>query len=103
MRGGKKDIPHLIEYTRSENANDRRLAASAMGKLSHLKPEIYSAVPSLLELLKDHHPQVRQYAIVALSKIGDKKAISFLEEIKRNDEKEYNRNSAKNALYGLKS
>ncbi|EMR74732.1 HEAT repeat-containing protein [Thermoplasmatales archaeon SCGC AB-540-F20] len=98
-----ENIQTLIEYTKSENGNHRRLAASALGKLSHMKPEIYHATPALIELLKDKHPQIRQYSVKALGKIGDKRAIPFLEEIEKNDEKEYNRDSAKNALYGLKS
>lgn len=94
----RKNISKLITYTKSENYNDRRLAASALGKLHSLTPEIFSSVPTLVELTNDKKPQVRQYAIKALGKIGDKQAVHQLEKIKRNDEKEYNRESAEIAI-----
>ncbi len=94
----KENIPILIKHTKSENSNDRRLAASALGKLCSLKPDIYTAVPTLISLLNDKKPQVRQYAIKALGKIGDKRAKPHLKKILEKDEKEYNRVSAKKAL-----
>jgi HEAT repeat protein len=97
-----KDILKLIDFTKSRNANERRLAASALGKMAKLKPEIYEAVPSLIILLKDKKPQVRQYALKALSEIGDERALKYLEDIAENDEKEYNRKSAKEAIKRLK-
>jgi len=63
-------IPELIDFTRSRNGNERRLAASALGKLARFKPEIYKAVEALEGLLGDEKPQVRQYALKALSRIG---------------------------------
>ncbi|RLB29626.1 MAG: hypothetical protein DRG66_01560, partial [Deltaproteobacteria bacterium] len=63
-------IPEIIEFTRSSNGNKRRLAASALGKLSRFKPEIYKAIESLERLLEDEKPQVRQYALKALRRIG---------------------------------
>jgi ATP-dependent DNA helicase DinG len=63
-------IPELIGFTRSRNGNERRLSASALGKLARFKPEIYKAVQALEGLLGDEKPQVRQYALKALAKIG---------------------------------
>ena len=63
-------IPEIIGFTRSSNGNERRLAASALGKLARFKPEIYAAVDALEGLLEDEKPQVRQYALKALDKIG---------------------------------
>jgi hypothetical protein len=63
-------IPELISFTNSENGNERRLAASALGKLARFKPDIYKAVDALENLLNDEKPQVRQYAMKALGKIG---------------------------------
>ncbi|MBI4653713.1 MAG: HEAT repeat domain-containing protein [Nitrospirae bacterium] len=83
-------IPQLIDYTKSKNGNDRRLAASALGKLSRFKPQICEAVESLESLLKDEKPQVRQYALKAISKIGtidQNKIKSIMENLY---EKEYN-------------
>ncbi|PXF53378.1 MAG: hypothetical protein C4B56_02870 [Candidatus Methanophagaceae archaeon] len=49
------------------------MVASALGKLSIFKPRIYEAVPSLIRLLDDEKPQVRQYAAKALGKIAIKR------------------------------
>ena len=98
--GESKDpsaIPKLIEFTKSTNANERRLAASALGKLAKYKPQIYEACPHLIKLLKDEKPQVRQYAAKALGKIGYIKAIPYLKEL-LNDEKYYVRDAAKEAI-----
>jgi len=63
-------IPEIIEFTMSPNGNERRLAASALGKLARFKPQIYKAVKALEGLLEDEKPQVRQYALKALTRIG---------------------------------
>jgi len=63
-------IPEVIDFTRSRNGNERRLAASTLGKLARFKPEIYKAVGALEGLLGDEKPQVRQYALKALARIG---------------------------------
>jgi ATP-dependent DNA helicase DinG len=63
-------ISEIIEFTRSSNGNERRLAASALGKLARFKPQIYKAVEALEGLLEDEKPQVRQYALKALTRIG---------------------------------
>jgi hypothetical protein len=59
----------FAELTHSESPLVRRLAASAIGKLS----EIVAAAPAvctLHPLLQDKHPQVRQYAAKALGCFG---------------------------------
>lgn len=59
----------LVELTRSESPLVRRLAASALGKLSGIVPAD-AAVCSLHPLLHDEHPQVRQYSAKALGTFG---------------------------------
>jgi hypothetical protein len=59
----------LAGYTRAESARVRRLAASALGKLAGLVPA-GAAVKALLPLLRDSHPQCRQYAAKALGAFG---------------------------------
>jgi len=59
----------LAEYLRSESPLVRRLAASALGKLSGLVPAD-GAVQALVPLLSDTHPQVRQYVAKALGSFG---------------------------------
>ncbi len=102
IRGDKADIPKLISYTKSKNYNERRIAASALGRLCKLKPEIYESVPYLIDLLNDTYPQIRQYSITTLGKIGDKRALPILETIRKNDDKEYNRESARAAMVRIR-
>jgi predicted Holliday junction resolvase-like endonuclease len=92
-----KVIPRLIAFTKSKDGNERRLAASALGKLSVFKPQILEAVQPLIELLEDENPQVRQYSAKALGKIGGKDAIPYLKQL-MNDKKEYVRSAAKLAI-----
>ncbi len=63
-------IPELISFTGSKNGNERRLAASALGKFARFRPEIYEAVEALEMLLGDEKPQVRHYALKAVGRIG---------------------------------
>ncbi|MFZ3090094.1 MAG: helicase C-terminal domain-containing protein [Nitrospirota bacterium] len=45
-------IPELKDFTRSKNGNERRLAASALGRLAKFKPEIYKAVEALEPVIR---------------------------------------------------
>ena len=101
--GGKrpKNIPKLIEFTKSGNGNERRLAASALGKLSNSKPQIYEAVPHLIRLLLDEKSEIRQYSAKALGRIGSEVAIPHLKQL-LNDEKPYVRGVAKGAIRQIK-
>lgn len=98
--GDRRAVPHLRVRLTSPNANSRRLAASAIRKLSRRCPEECNAlVPDLLERLDDPSPQVRQYALNALS--GMTVMPSARPAIKRvadGDEKEYNRRAARRVL-----
>ena len=96
-----EDIPKLIDFTKSDNVNERRLAASALGKMAKLKPQIYEAVPSLILLLKDEKSQVRQYSIKSLGLIKDERALSHLEIVAKTDEKGYNKKCAEKAIRKL--
>jgi len=91
-------VPALVLALSDSNGNVRRLAASALGKL-----EAVAAVEPLLALLeREPSPQVRQYAIKALGKIGDGNAREILERISGDPaEMEYNRVAAKAALTNL--
>jgi len=83
-------ILELIEFTKSSNGNERRLSASALGKLARFKPEIYTAVETLELLLEDKKPQVRQYALKALGKIGKVSEEKLASVINNPEEKGYN-------------
>jgi len=83
-------IPELIDCTTSTNGNERRSAASALGKLARFKPEIYNAVEALEGLLADEKPQVRHYALKALTTIGKVNKERLQPIIENPEEKGYN-------------
>ncbi len=62
-------FPELTELAASKSPLVRRLAASAIGKLAGIVPP-GAAVEVLHPLLRDEHPQVRQYAAKALGAFG---------------------------------
>ncbi len=97
----KEAIPYLIAFTESPHPNERRLSASALGKLAHFKPEIYQAQDPLIHLLKDPYPQVRQYSAKALGRIGNGKVLKALKEL-LHDEKGYVRQAAQEAIWKLR-
>ncbi|MFA7382272.1 MAG: HEAT repeat domain-containing protein [Desulfurivibrionaceae bacterium] len=93
-------LPELTELTKSPVANVRRLAASAIGKLAGLA-DGKQAVASLQPLLRDSHPQVRQYVAKALGLFGTaaRCALADLRDMAISPvEKEYNNESAKKAI-----
>jgi len=95
----------LAEACRSPSPLVRRLAASALGKLSGVV-DARSSVETLLPMLSDHHPQVRQYAAKALSAFGAlaKKALPALRDLYRNpDEQEYVKRSVISAGLAIKT
>jgi len=84
-------FPELAEMTTSESPLVRRLAASALGKLAGVV-SAQQAVDTLLPLLRDAHPQVRQYSSKALGAFGAaaEAALPDLRDMYRNpDEKDY--------------
>jgi len=93
-------IGELAELARSESPLVRRLAASALGKLAGIVPASH-AVDTLLPLLGDPHPQVRQYAAKALSTFGTaaEKALADLQDLSVNPlEKDYVKRSVDAAI-----
>ena len=81
----------LVQLTLSKSPLVRRLAASAIGKLSGIVPN-EPAVQTLHPLLQDEHPQVRQYSAKALGVFGAhaKDSLPDLRDIYRNPtEKDY--------------
>lgn len=93
-------VPELIRMQSSTSARVRRMAVSALGKLAGLA-EPKEVVPVLLARLRDPHPQVRQYAIKALSAYGAsaQSVLPDLKDIAENlTEKDYNRGDATKAM-----
>ena len=99
VAGSMQNLPEIIAALDDPNGNVRRLAASALGKMGACE-----AVEPLLALLQvESKPQVRQYSITALGKIGDGRAVAALEQIAGDrSEKEYNRTAAQTALHKIK-
>jgi hypothetical protein len=75
-------LPELTGLLKMPSAEVRRLAASAIGKLSGFGADPQAAVAALAPLaLKDPHPQVRQYALKALKAFGTA-AQSYLNDLR---------------------
>ena len=94
--GNPEAFPELLELLGKPSGQVRRLAVSAIGKLAGLA-DATLAVPALQGRLLDPHPQVRQYAIKALSAYGTAACGSLpdLDDITKNPiEKEYNQRDA---------
>ena len=97
--GSLKAIPFLNKYLENGTINEKRLAASAIQKLSSKIRNDTSSIPYLLKNLSLDAPQVRQYTLKALYSLS-LNGISFgeIEKIAKADEKEYNRKLAKKIL-----
>ena len=98
--GDAKAVSELLLMLDVNSAQVRRLAVSALGKLAGFaNPE--QIVPALQIKLCDKHPQVRQYAIKALSAFGAdaESSLHDINDILANQyEKEYNHRDAKLAI-----
>ena len=69
--GDPAALPELTRLLKMPSAEIRRLAASAIGKLSGFGADPAAAVAALIPVaLGDPHPQARQYALKALKTYG---------------------------------
>ncbi|HCE41930.1 MAG TPA: hypothetical protein DET40_00085 [Lentisphaeria bacterium] len=97
---GRADVIfELVGMTKSDSFHVKRLAVSALGKLAGTANPT-EVVPVLMEACRDRNPQVKQYAIKALSAYGADAApaLNDLLDISVNpSEKEYNRKDSKKA------
>ena len=94
-----KAFSQLAELVSSASPLVRRLAASAIGKLAGMVPA-GSAVKVLHPLLRDEHPQVRQYSAKALGAFGAaaKEALPDLRDLYSNPvERDYVKRSVLSA------
>ncbi|MDP4089628.1 MAG: UvrD-helicase domain-containing protein [Bacillota bacterium] len=94
--GKEEAVKYLIMYLSKGTPNNKRLAASAIGKLSEKHREAcQKALPFLIENLSDSHSQVRQYTLKAMTKLGlPEEYRKFIYSISKNDSMEYNRRAA---------
>jgi hypothetical protein len=69
--GDPASLPELMALLKMPSAEIRRLAASAIGKLSGFGADPVAAVAALAPVaLRDPHPQAQQYALTALKAYG---------------------------------
>lgn len=94
--GREEAIKYLIMYLSKGKPNDKRLAASAIGKLAlRYKESCNKAIPFLIENLSHSHGQVRQYTLKALTKLTvPRKYYSLIKNLSQKDPAEYNRRAA---------
>jgi hypothetical protein len=100
ISGSEEAIPHLIKYLEHGSVADKKLAASAVGKLSKsFKSGAKKCIPYLLKNLALSGPQMRQYTLKTLLNLPlSADAKPLLEKIACSDEKEYNQKAAKKIL-----
>lgn len=79
-----KLLPFLRMELNSNNFNQKRLACSALGKLSRRSTKDW-----LEPIINDNNPQVRQYAIKALKNIGDFETINLLLDRRKIEDRDY--------------
>ncbi|SHH39076.1 HEAT repeat domain-containing protein [Clostridium grantii] len=85
--GELKDIDSLnvlVKASVHKSTNIRRMAISAMNKISDMKCEDH-----LIRTLYDDNPQVVLYALKALENLKSKKAFSHIEKLEKQWKKEY--------------
>ncbi|MDU6340440.1 MAG: ATP-dependent helicase [Clostridium sp.] len=99
-RGQVEKLPELIKVMKQGGSNEKRLAASAVKKLTiSYGDKCLIAVPSLFYLLNDNGNQVRQYSLSALKELAkysnyNDEQLKLLHRIKKGDVAEYNKRIA---------
>ena len=98
--GRPEAIPYLDRYLQVGSSNEKRLAASAISKLTpDYKKQCEYTVPHLINCLRDEAPQTRQYSLKALLPFRiPKHLIPEIQKIFDSDEKDYNRELAQKIL-----
>ncbi|MCI5148862.1 MAG: hypothetical protein D3916_05640 [Candidatus Electrothrix sp. MAN1_4] len=105
LTSNKAALSYLQNFLVSGRLNEKRLAASALYKLSHeFKNECNCAIPELLSCIREHpHTQTRQYALKTLKALLVTGSLcEFFKEIVETDEKQYNRVLAQEILHLLR-
>jgi hypothetical protein len=102
--GRSEAIPYLDRYLQVGSSAEKRLAASAIRKLTPAyKDQCEHTVPYLINCLSDEAPQVRQYSLKALLPFQiPKHLIPEIQRIFHSDDKDYNRKVAEKILAKMK-
>jgi len=86
----REGVPFLLRVLAAHSSADvRRLAASALGRISDPAAE-----GGLIAALDDEAPQVRQYAAVSLGRLGTEQALPALRSLQSSDVEDYVRSAA---------
>lgn len=87
-----ESIVHIIEYIKDGSVNEKRLAASAIRKLSiYYKDECNKAIEYLIRNLDTTAPQLRQYSLKALKELDlTEEHLLILKKYIKRENKEYN-------------
>lgn len=98
-------IPFLISFLETGNYSEKRLAASAINKLTNRYPnECRVALPFLIQNLSSEKPQIRQYTLKTISNLSlDKSHITpnyftIVQAIEALDAKDYNKSIAQKII-----
>lgn len=89
----EKGINRIITFLKCSDGTIKRMCCSALGKIGSLDGE-----DALIATLSENRSQVKEYAIKALGLIKSKKALKYLEDISKSNEKEYVKQSALKAI-----
>ncbi|MBU3227694.1 HEAT repeat domain-containing protein [Clostridium algidicarnis] len=90
--GNVENIVHIIEYIKDGNINEKRLAASALRKMSvYYKEDCNKAIDYLMQNLNTTAPQLRQYSLKALKELDlSKEHLLILKKYIQKEDKQYN-------------
>jgi len=99
VRIGEEAVPALREALSDENPEVGQVATYVLGLLGGGE-----VVDDLMERLReDSHPIVRSDAAIALGRIGDKKALPLLKDLKENEDQRDVRHQAGLAAYRVEN
>lgn len=87
-------VPSIVTFLKCTDGNVKRMCCSALGKIGDIRAE-----DGLINCVTDPRPQIREYAIKALGRIGSKKSINALNKVlSSTKEKDYIVRAAKTAI-----
>lgn len=93
----RRSVPSLKPFLKTSSGIIKRTVCSALGKIGDIRSE-----EGLIYALSDKRPQVREYAIKALEKIGSSACYDRLNTIAQDlEERDYVRRAADNALKSI--
>lgn len=96
---GEPAIPILIKQLGEDDEN--KLLPWSVGRTLELIGT--PTVPILIEKLKDKNWHIRSLAVITLGEIGDKRALPYLQNLSKNDDSEFIRETAKEFIESIQT